>query len=90
VVRVAVRAEATAEEVSVAAMPAELPASFHPVCQSACKVRGVAGRFRERMILLVKKTVDRNTVSKFAAVCCPVPVFGRTRVQSGPQVLVFR
>ena len=51
-VRVAVlRAEATAEEVSVAAMPAELPASFHPVCQSACKVRGVAGRFRERMIL---------------------------------------
>ena len=55
----------------MAAMPAELPASFHPVCQSACKVRGVAGRFRERMILLVKKTVDRNTVSKFAAVCCP-------------------
>ena len=29
----------------MAAMPAELPASFHPVCQSACKVRGVAGRF---------------------------------------------
>jgi hypothetical protein len=34
VVRVAVRAEATAEEVSVAAMPAELPASFHPVSVS--------------------------------------------------------
>ena len=64
----------------MAAMPAELPASFHPVCQSACKVRGVAGRFRERMIL--KKTVYRNTVSKFAAVCCPGFLFRKnTRLQ---------